>query len=173
MLQPGDYVSSLLRPAGLLIPTELAFESGRHVIQAGFSQLTAQVIKPGSLAEISCLSKPFTVVPMVVTYVADYIPAGQFRPSDSLIDIQDRGRPGTLSVFMEPLYENGLEGIYPGTKCIANAYSYHHELIASGELNTMAFLFYHMVDAVGVVHAVILRIQTLMLPVQMLVFADH
>jgi multidrug resistance efflux pump len=173
LLQPGDYVSSVMRPAGLLIPTGLSLESGRQVVQAGFSQLAAPVIKPGTLAEISCLSKPFTVVPMVVTSVTDVIAAGQLRPTDSLIDVQDRDRPGTLAVFMEPLYEGGLDGILPGTKCIANAYSYHHELLASGELDTMESLFLHVVDAVGVVHAIILRIQTLMMPVQMLVFAGH
>jgi len=171
-LQPGDYVNPILRPAGLLVPT-LDVESGRHMIQAGFSQLTAQVIHPGSLAEVSCLSKPFTVVPMVVTYVQDIVASGQLRPTDTLVDVQDRARPGTLTVWMEPLYEGGMDGIIPGTKCIANAYSYHHEEIASGELGFMSSTYLHMVDAVGVVHAIILRIQTLVLPVKMLVFSGH
>jgi hypothetical protein len=46
-------------------------------------------------------------------------------------------------------------------------------LIASGELGTFASLYLHVIDAVGIVHAVILRIQTLLLPVKMLVFAGH
>jgi len=171
-LQPGDYVNPILRPAGLLVPTE-SVESGRKMVQAGFSQLSASVIKKGMLAEISCLSKPFTVIPMVVTNVQDVIAAGQLRPTDQLIDIQDRARPGTLTVWMEPLYENGLDGVFPGTKCIANAYTWNHELIATGELGAFASLYLHMIDAVGVVHAVILRIQTLLLPVKMLVFAGH
>jgi multidrug resistance efflux pump len=171
-LQPGDYVNPILRPAGLLVPTETV-ESGRHMVQAGFSQLTATVIKKGMLAEISCLSKPFTVIPMIVTRVQDVIAAGQVRPTDQLVDIQDRARPGTLTVWMEPLYAGGLDGVLPGTKCIANAYTWNHELIASGELSTSAWLYFHMIDAVGVVHAVILRIQTLLLPVKMLVFAGH
>ena len=171
-LQPGDYVSPILRPAGLLIPSNTV-ESGTHMIEAGFSQLTAQVIRPGTLAEVSCLSKPFKVIPMVVTYVMDVIPSGQLRPTDSLIDIQDRARPGTITVWLEPLYETGMEGIIPGTKCIANAYSYHHDEIASGELSFTKSAYLHMVDAVGVVHAIILRIQTLLLPVKMLVFSGH
>jgi multidrug resistance efflux pump len=171
-LQPGDYVSPILRPAGLLIPTNNV-ESGTQMIEAGFSQLTAQVIRPGTLAEVSCLSKPFKVIPMVVTYVQDIIASGQLRPSDTLVDVQDRARPGTLTVWLEPLYENGMEGILPGTKCIANAYSYHHEEIASGELSFSKSAYLHMVDAVGVVHAIILRIQTLLLPVKMLVFSGH
>ncbi len=171
-LRPGDYVNPILRPAGLLIPTE-SVESGRYRVQAGFSQLAAAVIKPGTLAEISCLSKPFTVIPMVVVGTQDVIATGQLRPNDQLIDIQDRARPGTLMVIMEPLYQGGLDGVMPGTKCLANAYTSNHDLIASGELSTMQWLYYHMVDAVGVVHAAILRIQTLMLPVKMLVFAGH
>lgn len=172
VLQPGDYVNPIFRPAGILIPSE-STESGRFEVQAGFSQLAAPVIKPGTLAEISCLSKPFTVIPMVVTRVVDVIAAGQLRPTDTLIDVQDRARPGTLTVAMEPLYSDGLEGVLPGTKCIANAYTYNHELIASGKLGTGESLYLHMVDAVGIVHAVILRIQTLMLPIKMLVFSGH
>jgi hypothetical protein len=171
-LRPGDIVNPFVRPAGLLIPIE-GPESGRQVVQAGFSQLAAGVIKPGTLAEITCLSKPFTVIPMVVTSVQNVVVAGQIRPTDLLIDIQDRARPGTFMVAMEPLYSNGLDGVIPGTKCIANAYTNNHELIASGELSTGEFLFLHMVDAVALVHASILRIQALMLPVQLLVFAGH
>ena len=172
LLRPGDIVNPFVRPAGLLNPTE-GPESGRQLVQAGFSQLPASVIVAGSLAEISCLSKPFTVIPMVVTEVQDVIPAGQLRPTDLLADIQDRARPGTYMVTMEPLYPDGLDGVLPGTKCIANAYSNNHELIASGERGIGEYLFLHMVDAVGIVHAVILRIQTLMLPVKMLVFSGH
>jgi hypothetical protein len=74
---------------------------------------------------------------------------------------------------MEPLYEGGMEGVLPGTKCLANAYTYNHDRLASEDLGTMEFLFLHMVDAVGVVHAIILRIQALVLPVKTLVFAGH
>ena len=171
-LEPGDYVSPVLRPAGLLIPTK-GRESGRQQVQAGFNQLAGQVIKPGTLAEISCLSKPFTVIPMVVVGVQPVIAAGQIRPTDLLIDPQDRTRPGTLNVIMEPLYDGGLEGVFPGTKCIANAYTYNHELLASGDLSGGQKIYLHMVDTVGIVHAVILRIQTLMLPVKLLVFSGH
>jgi multidrug resistance efflux pump len=171
-LRPGDYVNPILRPAGILIPTETV-ESGKHLVQAGFSQLSATVIKPGTIAEITCLSKPFTVIPMVVTAVQDVIAAGQIRPTDTLIDVQDRAKPGSLTVSMAPLYANGLDGVLPGTKCIANAYTNNHDLIASGELGILESLYLHMVDAVGIVHAVILRIQAMVLPVKMLVFAGH
>jgi multidrug resistance efflux pump len=171
VLQPGDIVNPLLRPAGLLIPE--GYVSGRQAVQAGFHQLAAPVIKPGTLAEITCFSKPFTIVPMVVTAVQPTIAAGQLRPTDQLVDLQDRAKPGTLTVRLEPLWENGLDGVVPGTKCVANAYTNNHERIASGELGTAASLYYHMVDTVGIVHALILRIQALMIPVQHLVFAGH
>lgn len=171
-LKPGDYVSPILRPAGLLIPSDPSF-SDRPGVQAGFSQLAGQVIKPGTVAEIACLTKPFTIIPMVVVEVQNVIPAGQVRPTDQLVDPQDRARPGTLTVLMEPLYEGGIDDVKPGSKCIANAYTNNHELIASGELGIWRKLFLHMVDTIGIVHAVILRAQALLLPVQMLVFAGH
>jgi multidrug resistance efflux pump len=173
MLQPGDYVSPVMRPAGILVPTGGDLASGRSVIQAGFNQLAAPVIHIGTLAEVICLSKPFTVIPMVVSHVFEVIPSGQLRPSDTLIDAQDRARPGTLGVLMQPLYPNGMDGVIPGTKCIANAYSNHHALLASGQVSGMEAVFLHVVDTVGLVHAIILRIQALMLPVKSLVFGGH
>jgi multidrug resistance efflux pump len=82
-LQVGDFVSSVLRPAGILVPD--TFEEGRFV--AGFGQLTGQIIKPGMLTEVSCASLPFKIIPMVVTGVQPVIAAGQFRPSDRLVDL--------------------------------------------------------------------------------------
>jgi multidrug resistance efflux pump len=172
LLQPGDVVNPMLRPAGLLIPSD-GLGSGRVAVQAGFSQLAARVVKPGSIAEITCLSRPFTVIPMVVTQVQPVIASGQSRPGDQLIDLQDRARPGTLAVKMEPLYPAGLQGVTPGSKCIANAYTNSQALLASGDLGFWGSLYYHMVDAVGVVHAIILRIQALVIPVNLLVFAGH
>jgi hypothetical protein len=46
----------------------------------------------------------------------------------------------------------------PGSTCIANAYSSNHDRIASGEVGTLKGLVLHAVDAVGIVHAMILRI---------------
>ena len=171
-LQRGDYVNPILRPAGILIPDK-GPESGRYQIAAGFSQLATQVIHVGTLAEVACLSRPFEVIPMVVIRVQPVVAAGQLRPSDNLLDAQQRARPGTLTVVMEPLYEGGMEGVMPGSKCIANAYTNNHDLLASGEVSGFEALFYHAVDTVGIVHAIILRIQALVMPVQMLVFGGH
>ena len=171
-LQRGDYVNPILRPAGVLIPSE-GPESGRYQIAAGFNQLATQVIKVGTLAEVVCLSDPFKVIPMVVTRVQPVVAAGQLKPSDTLLDAQQRARPGTLTVVMESLYTDGLQKVMPGSKCIANAYTNNHEIIESGELSFGESLFLHAVDTVGLVHAIILRIQALIMPVQMLVFAGH
>ena len=171
-LQRGDYVNPILRPAGVLIPSD-GPESGRYQIAAGFNQLSAQVVKVGTITEVVCMSKPFTVIPMIVTRVQPVVAAGQLKPADVLLDAQQRARPGTLTVVMEPLYEGGLSDVMPGSKCIANAYTSNHELLEEGDLGFGQTLFLHMVDTVGVIHAIILRMQALLMPVQMLVFAGH
>jgi multidrug resistance efflux pump len=166
-LQVGDIVNPFMRAAGILIPEG----GGRRAVQAGFGQIEAQVIQPGMVAEVSCVSRPWTIIPMVVTQVQDYIAAGQFRGGEQLIDAQQVTRPGTLLVFLEPLYEGGLAGVTPGSSCIANAYSNHHDMIASGEVSGLNAVALHVVDAVGFVHAMLLRIQVLLLPFKALVFS--
>jgi multidrug resistance efflux pump len=168
-LRVGDLVNPLMRPAGVLIPDD----AGRERLVAGFGQIEAQVMKPGMIAEATCLSKPLTIIPMVVTSVQDVIAAGQLRATDQLVDAQQVGAPGTITVFLEPLYEGGLDGIPPGSTCVANAYSNNHDLIASGEVGVLRGLYLHVVDTVALVHALLLRIQALILPVQTLVFGGH
>lgn len=168
-LRVGDIVTPIMRPAGVLIPEE----AGRNVLQAGFSQVEGQVMKVGMVAEATCLSKPWVVIPMVVTSVQDFIATGQFRGGEQLVDVQQATKPGTLLVLLEPLHKGGLEGVVPGSSCIANAYTSNHELIASGELSTGRKIMLHAVDAVGLVHALLLRIQTLVLPIRTLVFSGH
>jgi multidrug resistance efflux pump len=168
-LRVGDIVNPFMRPAGILVPEG----AGRKTITAGFGQIEAQVMKIGMVAEVTCVSKPWTVIPMVVTQVQDYIAAGQFRGGEQLVDPQQVMRPGTILVFLEPLYEGGLEGVTPGSSCIANAYTSNHDLIDSGQVGATRGLVLHAVDAVGLVHAMILRIQALVLPIQTLVFGGH
>lgn len=172
VLQPGDIVNPFIRSAGIIIPTS-GFGSGKNAVQAGFNQLAGNVIREGTFAEITCLSKPFTIIPMKVTRVQSVISTGQVRSGENLIDIQERAKPGSIAVRLEPLYEGGMDGVIPGTKCVANAYSYHHDLISSGELSTTKTIYLHMVDAVGIIHAIILRMQALLLPVKVLVFSGH
>lgn len=168
-LRVGDVVNPLMRPAGILIPSTPA---GRG-LQAGFGQIEAQVLRVGMVAEIACASKPWTVIPMVVTGVQGYIASGQFRGGEQLVDVQQGSRPGTILATLEPLYAGGLDGVTPGSSCIANAYTSNHEALASGNVGLLRWLALHVVDTVALVHAMILRIQALLLPIQTLVFGDR
>jgi multidrug resistance efflux pump len=168
-LRVGDVVNPLMRPAGVLIP-EGAGELG---LQAGFDQIEAQIMKVGMIAEVTCVSKPWTVIPMVVTGVQDFIAAGQFRGGEQLVDPNQVTRRGSLLVFLEPLYKGGLDGVTPGSSCIANAYSSNHDLIESKDTGTVRSMILHVVDALALVHALILRLQALVLPLQNLVFSGH
>ena len=125
-LRPGDVVNPLMRPAGILIP----LQAGRRGLWAGFGQIEAQVMKPGMIGEVTCSAQPFRIIPMVVTEVQDVIAAGQVRPTDQLIDPLQAAQPGTILVFMEPLYKGGFEAIPPGSHCIANAYTNNHDALA-------------------------------------------
>jgi len=168
-LRPGDVVNTMLRPAGILVPAQ----AGRGTLIAGFGQIEAQVMRRGMIAEATCIGKPFTIIPLVVTEVQDVIAAGQLRPTDQLLDVQQVAQPGTLTVFLQPLFEGGLDGIPPGGSCIANAYTNNHEELAEESISTMRWVFLHVVDTVGIVHAMILRMQAILLPVQTLVFSGH
>jgi multidrug resistance efflux pump len=167
-LRVGDIVNPLMRPAGVLVPDG----AGRSLV-AGFNQIEAQIIKPGMIAEVACVSKPFAIVPMVVTRVQDFIAAGQFRGGDQLIDPQQVTRPGTLLAFLDPLYDGGIDDVTPGSSCIANAYTSNHDVIVAPETGTLKGLALHAVDGLGLVHALLLRIQALVLPFETLVFSGH
>ena len=168
-LRVGDIVNPLMRPAGILIPEG----AGQRSLQAGFGQIEAQVMKVGMVAEAACISRPWTIIPMVVTGVQDYIAAGQFRGGEQLIEAQNAARPGTILVFLEPIYKGGLEGVTAGSSCIVNAYTSNHELISSGKLSAAKSFGLHAIDAVGLVHALLLRIQALLLPIKTLVLSGH
>ncbi len=169
ILRPGDFVSPILRPAGIIIP----IEAGRGMIQAGFGQISAQEIKLGMIAEAVCVSRPLSIIPLKVADIQDYIAAGQVRPSDVLIDTQQLREPGSLLAFLEPIYEGSLDSIPPGSSCIVNAYTNNHDRLQNEDLGFFTWLGLHMVDAVGLIHAVILRIQALLLPFKLLVFGGH
>lgn len=168
-LRAGDVVNPMLRPAGILVPAE----AGRVALIAGFGQIESQVLKVGMIGEATCIGKPYVIIPLVVTQVQDVIAAGQLRPTDQLVDIQKMSQPGTITVFMEPLFPGELEGVPPGGSCIANTYTNNHDALAAKDLSTSRWLFLHVIDAVALVHAMILRLQAILLPVQTLVLGGH
>ncbi|WP_299985754.1 HlyD family secretion protein [uncultured Ruegeria sp.] len=168
-LQVGDYVSPLLRPAGILVPSS----SGHDRFQAAFSQLSAQVIKPGMIGELGCMTKPFTVIPVVVVEVQDVIPSGQIRPSDELRDVQSNNNPGSILVYLEPLYESMADDVPPGSNCLANVYTDNHAKLEDENLGFWEKSFLHVVDTIGVVHAAGLRLRLILMPVNTLVLTGH
>ncbi len=109
LLQPGDIVSPIMRPAGIPVPER----SGRGRFLAGFRQVSVPVLKIGMTDEIACASKLFTAIPIVVVAVQDVISSTQFRPGDRLVDLQDLARPVTILVSIVPLYESQTDGIGP------------------------------------------------------------
>jgi multidrug resistance efflux pump len=167
-LRPGDVVNPMVRSAGILIP-----DAGRRTLAAGFGQIESHVIKVGMVAEATCISKPWTIIPMVITGEQDYIAAGQFRGGEQLVDAQQVQAPGTILAFLEPIYQGGLDGVAPGSSCIVNAYTSNHDLIASKDTGAFKGFVLHAVDAVGIVHAMLLRIQALLLPIKTLVLSGH
>jgi hypothetical protein len=158
-----------MRSAGVLIPEG----AGQRGLSAGLGKIEAQVMKVGMVADAACISKPWKIIPMVVTGVQDYIAAGQFRGGEQLVEAQQVQSPGTILALLEPIYEGGLDGVTPGSSCVVNAYTSNHELIASKETGAFKRFALHAVDATGLVHAMLLRIQALLLPIKTLVLSGH
>jgi multidrug resistance efflux pump len=167
-LRPGDVVNPMLRPAGILVPA--ARVTG---LAAGFGQIEAQVIRPGMIGEVACMARPWKIIPVVVTEVQDVIAAGQIRPTDQLVDLRQLPRDGTITVIMEPLYEGGLNGLPQGATCIANGYTSNHDRINEPGVGTLERVLLHAIDATALVHAMILRLQAAVLPIQTLVLRGH
>lgn len=166
-LRVGDYVNPMIRPAGILIPTG----AGRLAFVAGFGQISAQVLKVGMTAEMSCASKPFVVIPMVITEFQDVISSGQLRQTDQLVDASQVTKPGSVLVYMEPMFEGGVDSIPPGSTCFANAYTSNYDRLHTEEMGTGTWLALHAIDTVGLVHAMLLRLQVLIIPVTSLVLS--
>jgi multidrug resistance efflux pump len=167
-LRPGDVVNPMLRPAGILVP-----ERKVTGLMAGFGQIEAPVLKVGMIGEVTCVAKPWQIIPVVVTEVQDVIATGQVRPTDQLLEVQQIARPGTLTVILEPLYKGQLDDLPQGGICIANAYTNNHEALADPNISTLRWFGLHVIDTVGIVHAMLLRIQALLLPIQTLVLGGH
>ena len=79
----------------------------------------------------------------------------------------------TNDAMVEPIYKGGLDGVTPGSSCVVNAYTSNHDRIASKDTGAFKGFLLHAVDAVGLVHAMLLRIQALLLPVKTLVLSGH
>lgn len=165
-LKRGDIVNPILRPAGILVP----YGSGRGRFQAAFGQIASPVLKEGMVTEVTCASAALTVIPMVITEVQKSIAGGQLRPTDQLIDLQDRQRPGTILVTMEPLFPGQADNIPPGSRCAAVAYTSRAREMRDGEITGFSAVVATIVDGMGIANALVIRIQALVLPIRVLVF---
>ncbi|CFX59132.1 protein of unknown function [Candidatus Filomicrobium marinum] len=65
----------------------------------------------------------------------------QFRTSEQLIEPQQTAQPGTLLVFLQPLFEGGLDNVTPGSSCVANAYTNNHDKLAQPDIGWGAGFF--------------------------------
>ncbi len=171
VLRVGDIIqpAPFTRAAGILIPEG----AGLNQLVAGFHQLESQIIKIGMVAEATCITKPMAIIPLVVTREQNVIAAGQITATDQLTDLSKIAKPGTVTVFLEPLFKGGLDGVPPGSSCIVNAYSNNHDLIASGKVGGLEKVYLHIVDAVALVHALIIRLKAIVLPLKVLVLGGH
>ena len=66
-----------------------------------------------------------------------------------------------------------LDDVPPGSSCIVNVYSNNHDLIASGKVGSLEKIYLHVVDTVALVHALIIRMQAIVLPLKVLVLGGH
>ncbi|HTO63453.1 MAG TPA: biotin/lipoyl-binding protein [Bradyrhizobium sp.] len=171
VLRVGDVVqpAPVTRAAGIIIPEG----AGEDRLLAGFNQIEAQVIKVGMVGEATCISKPLTIIPLVVTQVQDVIAAGQILQTNQLTEMEKIGPPGTVLAILEPLYEGVLDRVPPGSSCIANLYSSNHERLANENLGSFQRVYLHAIDAIALIHALVLRLQAVVLPLTTLVFGGH
>ena len=168
VLRVGDVVqpAPVTRAAGILIPEG----AGEDQLVAGFNQIEAQVIKVGMVAEATCISKPLSIIPLVVTRVQDVIAAGQVLQTNQLTEMEKLGPPGSVLVFLEPLYQGALDRVPPGSSCVANLYSSNHDRLANENLGTLKRVYLHAIDTIALIHALVLRLHAVVLPLQALVF---
>jgi len=165
-LRPGDIVTPNMRTAGVLIPEG----AGRRALMQGLGR-SRRSHQGWNVAEATCVSKPWTIIPMVVTVVQDYtgLASSGARATDRA---QNTVRPGTILVFMEPIYKGGLEGVTPGSSCVANAYTSNHELITSGKIGSLKSFALHVVTPRPRARAAVAD-QALLLPIPDTVLGGH
>ena len=72
---------------------------------------------------------------------------------------------------MEPLFEGGLDRLPQGSSCIANAYTSNYDALQDPDIGAFHAFVLHAIDATGLVHAALLRLQALILPVRTLVLS--
>ena len=166
VLQVGDIVNPMMRPAGILIPARrraaphpgrLQPDRGRRpeARNGGRGDLRGEAAADHSARRRSACR---TTSPRASCAPASNSSTWRRSPS-----------PAPCSSRLEPLFEDGLDGMTPGSNCIVNAYTSFHEELKDENLGTFQRFGMHAVDTVALVHAMILRVQALFIPIKTLV----
>lgn len=119
----------------------------------------------------TCLAKPLTIIPMVVTEIQDVIATGRNRATDQLVGVEQFSKLGTITALMEPLHEGQHDDLPQGSTCITNAYTSKCEALQDPDISSFYAGLLHSIEATGLVHAMIPRMQALMLPTRTLIFS--
>ena len=124
------------------------------------------------IAEATCISKPWKIIPLVVVDAGLASPPARTGPREQLIEVQNAVKP-----VRSCRHGAALQGRPRGSRR-ARAASHHvhdhgNDVIADPKTGTMKGIALHVVDATGLVHALLLRIQAILLPIKTLVLAGH
>ena len=87
--------------------------------------------------------------------------------------MQVNTNPGSILVYLEPLYGGMADTLPPGSNCLANVYTDNHHKLEDESLGFWQKAFYHVVDAIGALHAAGLRLRLILMPVNTLVLSGH
>ena len=77
----------------------------------------------------------------------------------------------SIAVYLQPLFEGGVDALPPGSSCSVNVYTDNHQKLQSPDLGMLNRIALHVVQGVGMVHAMIMRLQAILLPVRTLVLS--
>ncbi|PIV77610.1 MAG: hypothetical protein COW54_13865 [Rhodobacteraceae bacterium CG17_big_fil_post_rev_8_21_14_2_50_63_15] len=92
--------------------------------------------------------------------------SGQYLWADSIERTLD---PETIMSVRDDVACSVTRAIAPGSTCMANLYTSNHDRLQTEDLSTAKFITLHVIDAVGLVHAMLLRLQVMIIPVRSLV----
>ena len=114
---------------------------------------------------------PFKVVPMVVTDVQDVIASGQVRPTDQLMDAAAFAVPARSPPSWSRSSRAASTACRRGAAASPTPTPRNHDALQDPEIGAFHAFVLHAIDATGLVHAAILRMQALILPVRTLVLS--
>jgi len=139
--------------------------ASRFVIQSRIDT----VLPAQRASAVSTLAQAQTEIEQATVYAGTNGTVQQFKlkPGDIVNPIL---RPGTIMAVLEPIFEGHADDITPGSACAGVAYTSREAERESGEIKGFGRFTSSIVDGMGIANALVIRIQTLMLPIRVLVF---